>query len=142
MNEPTGSDRNACWDLRSKKINEYMNWKFEIKNFKIFVSFKSSNFAINWSYTQRNLFGILLNQTEIRLYSPFSDWFRTKRMSVWFQIKQKIVNTIWFRFDVIWFRKDFSVCELTGHTTICVEETIYIIYNYIITHINIVLRFA
>ena len=27
--------------------------------------------------SQRNLFEILLNQTEIRLYLPFSDWFRT-----------------------------------------------------------------
>ena len=26
-------------------------------------------------YTQRNLFEILLNQSEIRLYLPFSDWF-------------------------------------------------------------------
>ena len=34
-------------------------------------------------YTQRNIFGILLNQTEIRLYLPFSDRFETKRTSVW-----------------------------------------------------------
>ena len=26
----------------------------------------------------------LINQTEIRLYLPFSDWFGTKRMAVWF----------------------------------------------------------
>ena len=30
-------------------------------------------------YTQRNLFEILLNQSEIRLYLLFSDWFGTKR---------------------------------------------------------------
>ena len=29
-------------------------------------------------YTQRNLIEILLNQTEIRLYLPFSDWFGTE----------------------------------------------------------------
>ena len=30
------------------------------------------------SYTQRNLFDILLNQPDIRLYLPFSDWFGTQ----------------------------------------------------------------
>ena len=30
-------------------------------------------------YTQRNHFEILINQTEIRFYLPFSDWFGTKR---------------------------------------------------------------
>ena len=34
--------------------------------------------------TQKNLFEILLNRPEIRLYFPFSDWFGTKRRSVWF----------------------------------------------------------
>ena len=53
---------------------------------------------------------ILLNQTEIRLYLPFSDWLGAKRTSVWFQINRKMVNTIWFRFELIRFRKDFSMC--------------------------------
>ena len=39
---------------------------------------------------------ILLNQTEIRLYLPLSDWLGTKRTSVWFQINRKMVNTSWF----------------------------------------------
>ena len=34
-------------------------------------------------YTQKNTFKILLNQPEIRLYLPFSDWFGTKRTSFW-----------------------------------------------------------
>ena len=38
---------------------------------------------------------ILLNQTEIRLYLSFSDYLRTKRTFVWFQINRKMVNTIW-----------------------------------------------
>ena len=38
---------------------------------------------------QRNLFDMLLNQTEIRLYIPFSDWFQV---------------------DLIRFRKYFSAC--------------------------------
>ena len=60
-------------------------------------------------YTQRNLFEILLNQTKIRLYLPYIDWFRTKRTSLWFQINQEMVNTIWFRFDLIIFRKDLQI---------------------------------
>ena len=40
-----------------------------------------------------------------------SDWLGTKRTSVWFQINRKMVNTIWFRVDLIRFRKDFSVSE-------------------------------
>ena len=75
-----------------------------------------------WVYTchlhvyltrQRNLFEILLNQTKIRLYLPFSDWFGTKRTFFWFQLNWKMVNKIWFRFDLIRFRKDFSVCIVT-----------------------------
>ena len=38
-------------------------------------------------------FLILLNQTEIRLCLPFSDWFKTKRTFVWFQINRKIIYT-------------------------------------------------
>ena len=56
---------------------------------------------------QRNLFWILLNQTKIRVYLPFSDRFRTKRTSVVFRINRKKVNTIWFRFDLTRFRKYF-----------------------------------
>ena len=37
-------------------------------------------------YTQRNIFEILLNQTEIGLYLPCTDWFGTKRTSDGFQI--------------------------------------------------------
>ena len=60
--------------------------------------------------TQRNIFEILLNQTEIRLYLPFSDLFGTKKTSAWFRINRKMLNTIWFRYDLVRFRKDFSGC--------------------------------
>ena len=66
-----------------------------------------------YMYSQRKLLEILLNQTEIKLYIPFSDWFGTKRTSVWFQIIRKIVYTIWFQFDSSRFRKDFSVCTVS-----------------------------
>jgi len=79
--------------------------------------------ACSWTlYTQRYLFEILFNQIEISLYFPFSDWFGTKRTSVWLDVglrlvpietNQEMVNTIWFWFDLIWFRKDFSVCSIS-----------------------------
>ena len=43
-------------------------------------------------------------------------------MSVWYQINRKMVNNIWFRFDLIRFRKYFSVCTkiwyCSGHKAI------------------------
>ena len=63
-------------------------------------------------YTQRNLFQVLLNQTEIRLYLPFSDWFGAKRTSVRIQINRKMVNTIWFQVNLLNFKK-ISLCVPT-----------------------------
>ena len=37
---------------------------------------------------------ILLYQPEIRLYLPFSDWFRIKRTSVWLQNNRKMENAV------------------------------------------------
>ena len=52
--------------------------------------------------TQRKLFGILLMQTEIRLYLPFSIWFWSKQTSVWIRINREMVNTIlWKRFQKV-----------------------------------------
>ena len=44
----------------------------------------------------------------------FPDWFGSKQTSVWIQINRKMVNTIWFRVDLIRFQKDFSVCGSKG----------------------------
>ena len=55
---------------------------------------QGSSLGLQSAYTQINLFKILLNQTEIRLYLTFSDWFGTKRTSVWFQINRNMVNSI------------------------------------------------
>ena len=62
------------------------------------------------SCSQTNIFEILLNQPEVRLYLLFSDWFGSKWTSVWIQINRKILNTIWLQVDLIRFRKNFSVC--------------------------------
>ena len=72
---------------------------------------KRNAFRKEVAYTQKKLFKIILNQPEIRLYLPFSDWFGTKQTSVCLQINRKMVNTIWFQIDLIRFRKDFSVCR-------------------------------
>ena len=68
--------------------------------------------------TRRNFFEIFLNQPEIRLYLPFSDWFGSKWTSVWIQINQKMVNTFWFRVDLIRFWKYFSVCILETYRNV------------------------
>ena len=64
--------------------------------------------------TQRNLFEILLDQPEFRLYLLYANWFGTKRTSVWLQINRKMVNTIRFHSELARFRKDFSVCRRSG----------------------------
>ena len=80
------------------------------------TNFPGCNFS-HWErnkkmpHSQRNCFGILLNLLEIWLYLAFCDWFGTKRTSVWFQINLKMLNTIWFRVDLIRFRNNFSVCR-------------------------------
>ena len=38
-----------------------------------------------------------VNSIGIRLYLPFSDWFRTKWNSVWLEINRSMVNKIWFK---------------------------------------------
>ena len=61
-------------------------------------------------YTQRNLFQIALNQTQIRLYLPCTDWFGTANRRSPFAIPNQsccMVNTIWFGFDLIRFKKDY-----------------------------------
>ena len=53
----------------------------------------------------------------MRLYLPFSDWFGTKQMSVWFQINLKMVRTIWFRFELIRFGEYLPALGITQYVT-------------------------
>ena len=48
-------------------------------------------------YTEIYLLLLLVKSTGIKFYLPFSDWYGTTRISVWFQINRKMVNTIWFQ---------------------------------------------
>ena len=61
------------------------NWFFEW-----FSTKENSFWCVFWPIsvcehmiTQRNLFEILLNHSEIRLYLPFSDWFEIKQISIY-----------------------------------------------------------
>ena len=63
-------------------------------------------------------FLIIVKSTVIRLYLPFSDWFRTKRKPVWSQINRKRLTIIWFWLDSARIRKDVSVCS---YSVICLK---------------------
>ena len=92
------------WRMCQKRKSQHQVWG-------AIRSFDDSNFYLN--NTQRNVFEILLNQTEITLYLPCTDWFGTANVHCAFAVlnkSRKMVNTIWFWFDLIRFRKDFSVC--------------------------------
>ena len=71
---------------------------------------------------------ILVKSTGIRLYLPFSDWFWTKRNSVWFQIKRKMVNTIWFRLIRQESQVDFSACKVTETQRKIIVWLIFILF--------------
>ena len=69
-------------------------------------------------YTQRNRLLILVRSPETRLYWLFSEFIWRHTESVWLQINRKMVNTIWFRFDLMRFGKYFFVCrENSGRGT-------------------------
>ena len=53
------------------------------------------------------------------MYLPLSNWFGTKRMSVWFKINRKMVNIFWFWFDLIRLWKDFSLCRDATLSPMC-----------------------
>ena len=93
------------WYLLSK----YLTSVFQTIQLK-YVQLKPNLLTVHTGF----FFEILLNQPDIRLYSPFSNWSEIKRTSVWFQMNRKMVNKIWFLVDSIRFRKDFSVCILTA----------------------------
>ena len=60
----------------------------------------------------------LQNWSVIILYLPVSDWFGNKRTCQFvFQINLKMVNTIWFRFDLIRFRKKY-LCVVLHFVTL------------------------
>ena len=77
----------------SENLHTQIDMQIPIHDSRLFWK-NNNNLEKLETCTQRNLFEILLNQPEIRLYLPFSDWFRV---------------------NLIRFRKDFSVCTF-AHT--------------------------
>ena len=85
---------------------------------------------------------ILVKLPEIRLSLPFSDWFETKRTSIWFQIhlviksnRNHIVFTI---FRLIWNQTDVHFGS-HGKYNLCMVNTIYLVhgkYNLISVWMN------
>jgi len=104
------------WNSYANEAKDWTEWRQPdpIQSTKHRKFGKQKNAICEMNHDKHNLSAthrdILLNQSEIRLYLPFPDWFGYKGKSVWFQINQKMVNTIWFRVDLIRYRKDFSVC--------------------------------
>ena len=86
---------------------------FSFTSFPFYFNILMDTFCRNWKtmclYIHRNLFGMLLSQTMIRLYLSFFDWIWTKRNSVWFQINRIMINTIWFWLIYQESESDFSV---------------------------------
>ena len=70
---------------------------------------------------QRNVFQILLYQTEIRLYSPFSDWFGTvnglRPFAVPNQSEKSEYNLI-----SVWFKKISGRFDRTGNAVLGVRR--------------------
>ena len=103
-------------------------------------------------YTLINLFEILLNRTDIRLYKPFSDWFGTANGQCPFAVPNQPengkCNQIW-----VWFLEDFSVhtpCPMPrmpawdvmgeSEARVCIYMVciyIYIVYIPIYTILNL-----
>ena len=82
----------VLWDIHLIWVGSIWAIRLIKKTFEYFPPFRV--------HTEK-FFEFLLNQTELRLYLALSDSFGTKRTSVWFQIYRKMLNTIWFRFDLI-----------------------------------------
>ena len=61
---------------------------------------KSSDIHDRSVYTQRKILGIVLNETEIRLYLSCSGWFGTANGQSSICCFKSMVNTIWYRFDL------------------------------------------
>ena len=83
-----GRVRGVTW-LRFRRFIFYeSSVSLSVLTYQIFSQYglfmdSSDHHFRSFCYTQKNLFEFLLNQTEIRLYLSFSDWFETKRTSVW-----------------------------------------------------------
>ena len=91
--------------------------------YKIIEPFPSLSFYLDrinseliYCYTQRNLFEILLNQTEIGLYLPFSNWFVTANGQCPFAVPNQSLKMVKYNLISVWFNKIWNrfLCVWTG----------------------------
>ena len=85
------------------------------------------------NYIQRKLFGILLNQTEIRLYLPCTDWFGTANGQCPFAVPNQSENGK-YNLVSVWFKeipKRF-LCVYLPLQSYYVYNTIYFISQLVI----------
>ena len=79
-----------------------------------------SNKSENGKYNLISVwFNKILRKNSLRV--QFWIWNSKQTLSVWFQINRCMVNSIWFRFDLIIFRKYFSVCNFFNLATLLVN---------------------
>ena len=93
------------------RYNCHCLWQLECHDSHLL--FCTDSFSRNYIfYTRRNLFGISSNQTQIRLYLPFSDWFGTTTGHCPFAVPNHSKNGKYNLISVylIRFRNNFFVC--------------------------------
>ena len=101
-----------------------------------------------FTYTRRNLFEILFDQTEIRLCLPFYGGFRTKRNSVSFmRTHREFFFWIMFSKQILDCSYTFSICILLLYVainmllivfkTLCLMTEVIIVFIMLLTIISI-----
>ena len=102
---------NGIWDIDLKYTNKKTSKTLEPA--RIIPIYTEKYF--------RNLIKSYLNQIVITIFRLI--WNQTKRTSVWIQINRKMVNTIWFRFDLISFGR--FLCVHKGYSAAVLREILY-----------------
>ena len=89
--------------------------------------------SFSMQYSQRNLFGILLDLTEIRLYLPCTDWFGTANGHCPFAVPNWSVHGK-YNLITVWFNrilKIFPCMYVYAHELCChIYRHIYRIYRF------------
>ena len=80
-------------------------------------------------HTEKYFWNFIKSNRNQIVFTIFRLNWNSKR-SVRFKINQKMVNTIWFRFDLIKFRNDFSVYMYTS------EQVLYVYMIFIQSEIR------
>ena len=92
----------------------FMHWCYSmVTKIKYLANYRTSSLVVNELFLRCCLIKIRVKSYNDGIIHKKSKKIWTKRTFIWFQINRKMVNTIWFRVDLIIFRKYFSVCICT-----------------------------